>query len=800
MKSSKGMRNKRNRVDRKFKILAVLIPFALLLLQSVTAEVYYPWKEVYIGALDAKAWAGLVFASDKESVFAFRIRVKKGEDIADGIDLLYLVSEVGPHSPDGQYARIKIDLSLPFGKGSDTPILKKPSSKSDTLVLEWSRKDDKTVVGRIRAPDYVEVHLIHYFPWNFKGKFRLLPDGHVTGESSAFKNYHYLQWTSRKGDLITDSQGEELALSFSMKKKNRVYFVSGIDEDARILMNHIYRYKNEKTIDSILEKEQNRYRNKRVMVEGLYEDVSDAITNNIFWMTLYQPGYHRLYTPAGRRWIFPKPDGTPDHWTIFEWDSFFNALEVSIESPKHAIDILKSVLETQYPNGNIPTWRGRFGGTSDRSQPPVGSYVVLKFFQKSADMEFLRYAYPYLKRWHAFWKAKKDNGQARRDGNGDGLLEWGSDRELVPLYVPPWEENAPGTKRAMWESGQDDLPNWDEASFDETTGTLTMNCLDLNSLYALDAWCMAQIANILKKEEDSKFFLNEYETMKSLINTFLWNEKEGFYFDRHWDGRFSNKKAASNFFPLVARIPSQKRALQMLKRLLNPKEFWGDYVIPSISRDDPAFKDQQYWRGTIWPPTNYLISQGLRASGFDAVASEFAKKSSSLFLRSWQNFQLCPENFDSRTGEPGGRRYQSWGSLFALIALEEYLDFSPWEGFRFGMINPEDKGKLKRISIQGRHYDVEVSPSEIKLKEEGKEIIKANGGAVFHYFLYSENEVSFEIKTLEPREIKIYFLTKGKYQFWIDDKIQKPFSGKSLKIRIPEGEHTVLVFLLEKNA
>jgi len=287
--------------------------------------------------------------------------------------------------------------------------------------------------------------------------------------------------------------------------------------------------------------------------------------------------------------------------------------------------------------------------------------------------------------------------------------------------------------------------------------------------------------------EEYEVYMAEYEKMKALINDYLWNEKEGFYFDRYWDGRFSSRKAASNFYPLLARIPNRKNAVRMIKHLLNEKEFWGDYVLPTVSRDDPAFKDQQYWRGTIWPPTNYLVYQGLKAYNFDAIASEFAQKSSSLFLRSWENFQLCPENFDSRIGEAGGQRYQSWGPLFALIALEEYLDFTPWEGFRFGMINPKKKGRLSRVSIQGRHYDIEISPSKMQLKEEGKKILIINGCAVFRHFLYSQNEISFEIKSLGPREIKIRFITDGKYQLEVDDKVKRP-----------EGEHKILILLLAK--
>lgn len=782
---------------KRFLFLAFVLVFWATA-PGIRAEIFYPWKDVFIGALDGKNWFGLVFALSRDVAFAFTLRVQKENQVAEGYDLFYLVSEVGPQSPDGQYSRIKADLSLPFGQANETPILIKPSARSDTLTMEWSRRDEKTVIGRILAPKYVQLQVVHYFPWSLSGKYSLLPDGQVQGESGGRTGVHYLFWSDRNGEARAPRQGKDVSLAFSMEDQTSLYFIASVSDSLKATSDHIYRYKNTETIDAFLQEEEARYNNTRVKVRGLFEGVPAAVTNNLFSMVLYQPDRHQLYTPAGRRWIFPGANGAPGVWTIFEWDSFLNALELSTESSKHAADVIKAVLETQYPNGNIPNWRSLDSGTPDRSQPPIGSYTVLKLFGKMGDLDLLKFAYPYLKKWHAFWKAPKANGQPRRDGNSDGLLEWGSDTELVAPAVPSWEEKATGKMRAMWESGQDDLPNWEEASFNEETGTMTVNCLDLNCLYALDAYCLAQIANILDIAEDYSSYLEEYERMKKLINSELWDEREGFYFDRHWDGRFSTRKAASNFYPLLARIPDQQQALLMVKRLLNPKQFWGDYILPTISRDDPSYKDQQYWRGTVWPPTNYLVYQGLKAYGFDAVASEYAKKSSDLFMRSWENFQICPENFDSRTGEAGGQRYQSWGPLFALLGIEEYLDFTPWEGFRFGMLAPEGKGTLSRLAIQGRHYKVEVSSSKVKLTEEDKEIVRANGGSVFRHFLYSENEVSFEVKALKPRKIKIQFLKYGKYQFLLDNKITRVFVGDSLSFDIPEGEHTVLVQFLEE--
>jgi hypothetical protein len=760
-----------------------------------SAEVYYPWKNIYIGALEASSWAGLVFVPDNNSGFAFRLRVIREGEAADHLDFLFLVSEVGPHSPDGQYARLLFDMSLPFGQKLDTPILKKPGNRGEQLLFEWSRQDEGTTIGRISVPRGVELELAHYFPWSLQGAYEPLGETSIRGTGGASTTYHYLFWTDQSGQ-IRERAGGDFVKSFG--SGNTIHFAAGVGDNERILENHLLRYQNSRTIDSFLNEEKKRYENKRVSISGLYEGVEDAITQNLFWNTLYQTGQHRFYSPAGRLRTYPKADGSPDDWTIFGWDSFLNALEVSIESAKYAEDIIRSVLETQYPNGNIPHWRGRFGGSPDRSQPPLGSFVVFKLFQKIGNPELLEYAYPFLVKWHEFWTERKPNGGIRRDGNRDGLLEWGSDSSMVSLNRPVWERDADGLQRAKWESGQEDLPNWDQAGFSQVTGTMTMNCVDLNSLYALDSWCLAQIAAVLDRQIDYEKYSEEYNRTKELVNRLLWDEQQGFYYDRHWSGRFSRTMSASNFYPLLARIPDQNRALEMLKKMLDPDLFWGEYILPTVSRDDPAFADQQYWRGAIWAPTNYLVYQGLKAYSFDAAAAEFAAKSQDIFMKTWENFQLCPENFDSRTGEAGGQRFLNWGPLCALIALEEYIDFSPLDGFRFGMIEPERKGTLSRVSILGRHYDVKVSTKETWLKEEGRVIVQANGGAVFRRFLYSENEVAFEMTSLKSRKVYVRFLTKGKYELMVDDETEDIVSGSSVKFSVPEGTHRILLLQLEK--
>ena len=780
-------------------VLLAGIGAAVLAFRTPAApEIAHPWKAAYIGALDAAGWCGLVLAPHKDAAFAFRFQVEKDGRWIDGDDFFWLASEIGAQSPDGLYARIGFDLALPFlpDRKEDTPILIKPSRRADLLVLEWSRQDEGAVVGRLMFPKNVPVRLVPYFPWHFQGRCRISTDAELVAESHEGKPSTWVVWTDPPGAPAGEAEGRGEVLSFPAGGKRAVYFAAGVGDGVENVRRRLYRYKNAKTIDVLIEEERGRYEKKRVAVEGLYGGAAEAVTNNLHWMMLYQAGGHRLYASAGRQDASGRSPEDSDPWRISAGDSLFNALELSLESSRYAADAVRAALETQYPDGNMPQWRSRFGGTPDRSQPPVGSFCLLKLFGKTGDRELLEFAYPHLKKWHAFWLEPGPGGKPRRDGNGDGLLEWGSDRKLVSA------EAAPAEIRAKRESGQDDLPNWDDVPVSPASGTFMLNAVDLNSLYALDAWCLSQIADILDDRAGHEAYLKEYESVRKLINDHLWNSREGFYFDRHWDGRFSRRKAASNFFPLLARIPDESRAQIIRKHLLNPKEFWGDFVAPTISRDDPAFNDpdnpsRQHWRGTIGPAINYLIYQGLKAYGFDAEASEFARKGFVMFFNAWKNYQLSPENFHPLSGEAAGRRHHGFGPLLALLAVEEYLDFTPWEGFRFGLISPEEEGLISRVAIQGRHYDVSVSRKEIILQEEGRPIITIDGGAVVRHFLYAENEVSFEIQSMAGRRLRIEFLRKGKYQLLIDNIPKRVFTGRRVKFDVPDGSHAVLLQLLE---
>ena len=95
----------------------------------------------------------------------------------------------------------------------------------------------------------------------------------------------------------------------------------------------------------------------------------------------------------------------------------------------------------------------------------------------------------------------------------------------------------------------------------------------------------------------------------------------------------------------------------------------------SIARNDPAFHDQNYWRGRIWGPMNYLVYLGLCNYDDSAVRRDFAKKSYDLFLKEWRDQGHVHENYNAITGTGddvgNSDRFYHWGALLGYI---EYLE------------------------------------------------------------------------------------------------------------------------------
>jgi hypothetical protein len=157
----------------------------------------------------------------------------------------------------------------------------------------------------------------------------------------------------------------------------------------------------------------------------------------------------------------------------------------------------------------------------------------------------------------------------------------------------------------------------------------------------------------------------------------LWEGSSTLYLNRRTDTKeFNHHISPTNFYALIAKVPTQKEAEEIIKaHLYNPREFWGDFVLPSIARNDPAFKDNNYWRGRIWAPMNFLVYIGLRNYKLPVIQNELVNMSKNLLLKEWNANGYVFENYNANTGEGAdvvsSDKFYHWGALLGFMSLIE---------------------------------------------------------------------------------------------------------------------------------
>jgi len=131
-----------------------------------------------------------------------------------------------------------------------------------------------------------------------------------------------------------------------------------------------------------------------------------------------------------------------------------------------------------------------------------------------------------------------------------------------------------------------------------------------------------------------------------------------------------------HFYPLLAGVPTQEQAQRMIDaHFFNPEEFWGEWILPSIARNDPAYPEQEYWRGRIWAPMNFLVYLGLRKYDLPEARKALVQKSEALLLKEWREHGHVHENYNCETGSGcdvgSSDAFYHWGGLLGMIS---YLD------------------------------------------------------------------------------------------------------------------------------
>jgi putative isomerase len=400
---------------------------------------------------------------------------------------------------------------------------------------------------------------------------------------------------------------------------------------------------------------------------GAHARALDAVRDVIGWNTVWDPINRRPYTSLSRNWVSQKFGG----FGVWLDDIFYHALMAGLFDAEVARENLRAIYAGATAAGNLPCLVTGRDSWIDRTQPPIGSLICWMLHKRLGSRDLLQEAWPVLLANHDWW-------WRTRDGNGDGLVEYGTSPVGGGLYR--------GTKLAAKdESSMDNSPTHDEAKLDTTSWTLDCADVGLNSLLALDGEMLALIAAELGEVAEAERLAARAEALKARIADRLWDPARKVFANRLWSGEFVRSLAPTSFYPLLCGAATPEQARAMVALLSDPAKFGGDWLLPSVTRDDPAFPDNVYWRGRIWPPLNFLVYQGLKRAGFPAEASLLAENGYRLFRGEWEANRHCPENFGAVSGraldQPDTDPFYGWGALMPAIAVAETTDITPWGGF-----------------------------------------------------------------------------------------------------------------------
>jgi glycogen debranching enzyme len=385
-----------------------------------------------------------------------------------------------------------------------------------------------------------------------------------------------------------------------------------------------------------------------------------AVQAGVAWNTIYEPRHDRVVSTVGRLW-----NREYGGYCLFGWDNFFLAYVTSLTSRDLAFANVIEHLDGATDEGFIPNDnRGNGSKSWDRSQPPVGSLMVREVYKRYPEPWFLEATFDPLLAWNRWWIRRRNN---------DGLLSYGSHHAKNPF-----DEPATQTRRtAGYESGMDDSPMYEGVPFNRDKSTLELQDVGLTSLVIADSEALAEMADVLGRATEAGELRGRAGMLRNRMAR-LWDDGTGLFLNRRTDtGELSRRLSPTLFYPLLADAASPSRARRMVdEHLLNPDEFWGEWILPSIARSDPSFPIQRYWRGAVWPPLNFLTYLGLRRAGFREVAAELADRSLQMFLAEWRRQGYVSENYSSITGTGDDERlssdrFHSWGTLFGIMAFVE---------------------------------------------------------------------------------------------------------------------------------
>lgn len=346
--------------------------------------------------------------------------------------------------------------------------------------------------------------------------------------------------------------------------------------------------------------------------------------------------------PLKNNWIYP---GGPWYRGQWIWDSMFVVDILSILPGKEKLirDIFQNYWDFQDRwNAKMPEYAHDMVTVAIKTDPqPVRQFSqiailawgVERVYGRNGDKELLKQCLPRLEKFHEwYWR--------ERDVTNVGLCTVGA--YTGKIQHARWET-------FDYECNMDDLKltvhptrkgPGEGAWYGDTlvTGNTSYLIMGERSLMRL-----AEIVG------DKKMAARRKRRIDKGVNAMrehMWDDKAGTFLSVKRDTMEKIPVATiGSWIPLTAGVPTKAMAKRMAEVLAS--DAWQTPLpVPTVDRTDKRWRPKGFWRGDVWPSTNYQIARGLFDYGHKTIAADIADKTVANAIKNGIN-----EHYDSMTGK-----------------------------------------------------------------------------------------------------------------------------------------------------
>ncbi len=344
---------------------------------------------------------------------------------------------------------------------------------------------------------------------------------------------------------------------------------------------------------------------------------------------------------------------------FWSWDSWKHASGLSRFNSNLAKDQIRAMFDYQAEDGFILDCIYRDTTIENHNyrdtKPPLAAWAVLEIMKRDKDHTFLEEVYLKLLKYHNWWYEKRDHDQ-------DGLCEYGSTDGTVLA--------------AKWESGMDNAIRFDSSNILKNSDgaySLDQESVDLNSYLYAEKLHLAQLGEILGKNEEAYELRSDAAKLKKMIQDQFFDTEDRWFYDTNLEGsQFIKGAGCEGWTALWAKAATKEQAESVKSKMMDNKKFYTKVPFQTMSKDHPKFDPLNgYWRGPNWLDQAYFGIMGLRNYGYNLEADNATIQIVEGAQGLLEKGKSIRENYHPITGEGREAENFSWSAAHIILMLTE---------------------------------------------------------------------------------------------------------------------------------